>query len=274
VTEAGHRWIADLGRELPIQARLLERLLAAVEADERWEWLELGCSVADGRGDPWSDLDAGLGFIGEPPAPDAVTRMVEGLAPVIDLSVQPWQDVTRWWVQYVDGGQLDLVVMPAERRPGRAPRSVALLDRSGRLAEEFLPRAWRASPDEPRQWLMDGWEALGNVAKYLARSSVLEAIEQLHRARQRVLQLWAVGEGVDYPSFGLTSLLDDAEATPPSGIEATYAVASIESVREAARKLAALLEGAGHHARPDLDTDLREFVTSRLEAHPVSEPPR
>src|SRR4051812_12495828 len=40
--------------------RLLGGLLSAVEADQRFEWLELGCSVANGRGDELSDLDLGL----------------------------------------------------------------------------------------------------------------------------------------------------------------------------------------------------------------------
>lgn len=58
---------------------------------------------------------------------------------------------------------------------------------------------------------------MGNVVKYLRRGAVLEGIEQVHRTRTRVLQLWAVGEGVDYPSFGLTSLLDGPNASLPDG---------------------------------------------------------
>ena len=81
----------------------------------------------------------------------------------------------------------------------------------------------RAGPDDPRNWLFDGWEALGNVAKYLRRGSVLEALEQVHRARERVFQLWAAGLGVPYPSFGLTSLLDEPSPSLPPGIEDTYA---------------------------------------------------
>jgi hypothetical protein len=56
-----------------------------------------------------------------------------------------------------------------------------------------------------------------------------------------VLQLWAVGQGVAYSAFGLTSLLD-----------ATLAAAT-------------LLYQAGHHARPNLDTPPRTFVTTRLQ---------
>jgi len=79
-----------------------------------------------------------------------------------------------------------------------------------------------------------------------------------------VLQLWAVGEGVDYPSFGLTSLLDAPDAGLPEGIEATYPVAEREPVLAVALALAALLHLAGEHAEPALDTPLRSYVTALL----------
>ena len=52
-----------------------------------------------------------------------------------------------------------------------------------------IPSVWSAGAADPKNWLLDGWEALSNVAKYLQRGSVLEAIEQLHRARGRIYQL-------------------------------------------------------------------------------------
>ena len=109
------QWLNSLGPELAVQARLLDRLLTSVEADPRWEWLELVLHCRRARRGP----------------------------------VRP------------------------RRRPG-------------------------------------------------PRGSLLEGIEQIHRGRTRVLQLWAVGQGVAYPAFGLTSLLDDADAGLPPGIEATY----------------------------------------------------
>lgn len=264
--DEARRWISGLGPELAVQARLLERLLGAVEADQRWEWLELGCSVAEGRGDAWSDLDVGLGYRDEPdrPAGDEVTAMLRGLGETVEVSVQPAERTCRWWVQYADGGQIDLVAMAADSRPGRAPGSVALLDRQGRLREAFTPRVWTASAEDVRGWLLDGWEALANVAKYVHRGSLLEAIDQVHRARGRVLQLWAAGEEVAYPAFGLTSLLDDARAALPPDIGSTYPVADRTSVVSAALATARLLHRAGLHARPDMDTPLRRYVEQRL----------
>jgi hypothetical protein len=186
------------------------------------------------------------------------------LRQLVDVGVQPWDGLHRWWVQYTDGGQIDLVVLPAASRPGRAPGSIALLDRYGRLAKIFTPRSWTAAPDEPRRWLLDGWEALSNGAKYVQRGSLLEGIEQIHRGRTRVLQLWAVGQGVAYPAFGLTSLLD-ATAAPPPGIQATYPSPDRTGVLNAALATATRLYQVGHHARPDLDTPLHNFVTTRLQ---------
>ena len=80
-----------------------------------------------------------------------------------------------------------------------------------------------------------------------------------------MFQLWAVGEGVAYPTFGLTSLLDEASASLPPGVDQTYAVPLFPSVRDAALVLAELLGVAARHADPALDTPLREFVTARLD---------
>ena len=256
-------WIAGLGPRLAVQARLLDGLLAAVEADPRWEWLELGCSVAHGRGDELSDLDLGLGFIDEA-AVAGVEAVLRGLGPVIDLSAQPYDGMPRWWVQYADGGQIDLVAMPAPRRPGLAPGGVALLDRAGRLAVGFTPSQWRAGPDDPRNWLLDGWEAVSNIVKYVRRGSLLEALDQLHRVRERIFQLWAAGGDVPYPAFGLTSLLDEPVPVLPPGIADAYAVPERGSVVAAARAAAELLGLAGKRADPALDTPLREFVGARV----------
>lgn len=264
-----HHWIDALPSEQAVQARLLHALVAAAEADPRWEALELGCSLASGRADPDSDVDVGLwhGTAGRP-SDEEVGVLVRGLGEVIEVSAQPWNGVPRWWAQYADGGQLDLVVLAAAERPGRSPGAVMLLDRGdGRFATEFTPSKHRASPGEPRQWLLDGWEALSNVAKYLHRGSLLEAAEQLHRARQRVFQLWAVGEGVDYPAFGLTSLLDAQRVTLPPNIELTYPSVAPAPMADAAMALARLLPLASQHCDPALSTPLTDYVTLKLAAH-------
>jgi hypothetical protein len=261
----GRAWIQDLPPELAVQKRLLTGLLDAIESVGEWEWLEVGCSVAEGRADALSDLDLALGYQGDDqPAVEAVTTLLRSLGDVVDVAEQPWENYHRWWVQYADGGQIDLVVLPADVRPGRPPGSVPLVDRKGRLRKTFTPSIWSTDQEQPRRWLLDGWEALANTNKYLRRDSLLEANEQLARARQRIFQLWAVGEGVKYPVFGLTSLLDVAEAKLPPSIEATYPTLGQEQVHAAALSAATLLHAAGQHAEPGLDSPLREWVVAQL----------
>ena len=71
-------WLNQLPPALHKQQALLRRLLAAVEADARWQWLQLACSVAEGRGDSWSDLDMGLG-IDEDAWPQALKQFSDSL---------------------------------------------------------------------------------------------------------------------------------------------------------------------------------------------------
>jgi hypothetical protein len=266
--ETARDWINALPTDLRVQKRLLIALLDAVESDPRFEWCELGCSVAEGRADALSDLDTALGWTGqgEPPI-EAVTQMLMAIGSPIEIAHAPLGDTPRWWVVYADGGQLDLVLMPAATRPGRAPGSRALLDRIGRLSATFEPGSLRARSGEPREWLLDGWEALANVAKYLRRGAHYEAFDQLGRARGRVFQLHAQATGLRYPVFGLTTLLDAPAPELPVGIDATYPVLSEPSLRAAALAAAELLVAEGVRADAG-QTALSRWVQGLLAERP------
>ncbi len=256
-------WIAALPAALARQAALLAALLDRLGPDPRWDWLELGCSVPAGRGDELSDLDVGLGYAGDPPADDEVTGLLYALAPVVDHQLQDWAGNRRWWVYYRDGAQLDLLVVPAQfRRNGRARGSVALLDRSGRLASEVAPRSLRATPAEPREWLLEGWESLSNLVKYVHRGSLLEALDQLHRGRACAYRLFAHAAGVDCPGYGLTSLLDDPRAPLPEGVHGTYAPVDRAAILVAASRLAELLAATGRRA--GVSSPLGPVIAARL----------
>jgi hypothetical protein len=54
-------FLEGLSAELAPHAAVLGRVITVVEADPRWRWLELCCSIAQGAGDADSDLDPGLG---------------------------------------------------------------------------------------------------------------------------------------------------------------------------------------------------------------------
>jgi hypothetical protein len=55
-------WIVRLRSRLPRHAAVVTALAAAVDADELWRSLLIGCSLGSERGDEWSDIDAGLAY--------------------------------------------------------------------------------------------------------------------------------------------------------------------------------------------------------------------
>jgi hypothetical protein len=237
-------FVEQLRGALPRHADALAALVAAVSGDDRWRWLELGCSVAGGRGDEWSDLDLGLGAVpdaGGGLAVDAVAAaedLVRSLGPVTDLLVHELPGRSRHRriaAELATGVQVDLVVFPAGDRPGLPPGSVALVDKDGTLAHAWRPDALGPpGAAELREWAFLGWWALSDVAKYLARGSLLEAAERLAEARRLALQLHAAAQGVDYPRFGLTAILDAPAPAVPMWLEETYAPAEPATLAAAA----------------------------------------
>jgi hypothetical protein len=271
-------FLDELRATLPRHAAVLDALVAAVEGDERWRWLELGCSVASGRGDEWSDLDLGLGARpddeGALPvgAAEAAEALVRSPGPVTDLLVHdlPHRPAHHRIAAELDTGvQVDLVVLPASDRPGLPPGSVALVDKDGALAGEWRPGAI-GTPEAAvlREWSFLGWWALSDAAKYLARASVFEAADRVAEARRLALQLHAVAHGVDYPVFGLTSILDEPDPVTPMWLEETYAVAEVDPMRQAVGATARLLRDATTAVELrlgiDVDVPLRAVVQARL----------
>ena len=221
-------WIASLG--LPGQQALLERLVEVARSDPRIRFVELGCSVARGAGDELSDLDLGIGIADDawPEALEDLGAALRGLGPVADVlehEIDSWAGVPhrRYFVQYADGMQVDLVAMPASQRPGLPPGSVALHDADGRLEKPMEPRQRDATAEQVREWAFEAYVALLNMDKYLRRASPWEALEQLHGARTLAWRLWAAAEGIEFPAFGLTAVLDEPEPRTPPGLEATVA---------------------------------------------------
>jgi hypothetical protein len=155
-------------------------------------------------------------------------------------------ETPRFAVEYENSVQLDLVLMPAARRAGLPTGSVAVVDKDGRLSAAWQPPVEHPpTPAVAREWLMLGWWALGDVAKYLHRESLFEAVERLAEARQQALRLQAAAEGVAFPSFGLVSLLDVPPFLPPPAVTDTYALPSDRrSIAKAAEAVGVLLDEA------------------------------
>ncbi len=228
------------------QRDLLRRLLDVLEPDPVWRWFELSCSLARGAGDDLSDVDCGAGALPLEAGLSTVEGVARGLGDVVDVMHQPFGDQARHtFVQYADGVQLSLVVFEASARPGLPPGSVALFDKDGQLARPWQPSVFEASPDQVREWTFLGWIALADLAKYLRRGSVWEAHARLEEARTQLLRVWAAGHGVEFPSYGLTSILDSASVDLPSGVERTVAGLEPSALLAAARACATLLRQHG-----------------------------
>jgi hypothetical protein len=232
----GRAWIDGL-------PELLRALLDAVERDERFRAFEVGCSLGRGNADALSDIDVGLWVADD--AWDhtlvAVETLLDGLGSVLDSFAidRPWG---RWFfVEYVDGGQLDVAAQRASAAKGHLPDSVALLDRDGLLVERYEPASYRADEDALREWNFDAWFALANLDKYLRRGSLWEARASLEDARRSLLSLHAAAHGVPSPVFGLTSVLD-TDVALPHGLEQTLAGLDAAEIRSAALALAELLD--------------------------------
>jgi hypothetical protein len=250
---------------LGAHAAVIDHLRHAVTDDDRWRWLEVGCSLARGAGDELSDIDAGVGYEGGTEVGDlhaAGTALVEAGGAILDVLVHvmpAWPDDTRRFaVEYGDGVQLDLVLMPSERRPGLAEGSVAVVDKDDRLARPWRPGvADPPTPELAREWAMLGWWAISDVAKYLRRSSLHEAVERIAEARQQALRLHAAGEGVPYPTFGLVSLLDFPPYELPVTLDRTYCTPDDPAgVAAAAEATADLLQHASAAAAAALNATL------------------
>jgi len=56
--------LASLRSRLPRHAALLDSMFDVVTRDDRWRFLEVGCSLGAGGGGELSDIDAGVGYDG------------------------------------------------------------------------------------------------------------------------------------------------------------------------------------------------------------------
>ncbi len=272
-------WLDNLPPALARQRVVLRRLVAGVERDPRWRFLALSCSLARGAGDEDSDLDLALGVAADawPSALDALPALLSGVGEIVDMlhhRLPEWGDWPhrRTFAQYADGMQVDLVAYPAGTGRGRPPQTVVLYDPAGHLAEPFVPSVYKADATAVREWAFLGWTALADMAKYLRRGSNWEALERLQQARASIWRLWAVARGVDYPAFGLTSVLDDPAAGLPDGIERTVAGLDPDELRRAALTGVTLLDHtsllAASVVEADRPTAMATYVRRLLESLP------
>lgn len=265
-------WIDALPDPLRRQRRVIGRLLDWCEQTDDARWYVVSCSLARGAGDELSDVDAGIG-VRDGRVADLTGEVRAFLAQdsaIVDILGQPFGSAdrpgVRSFVQFADGTQLDLVLVAADSRPGRAPDEVVLCDKDGRLAEPFVPGPDIVTPDQIREWTFLGWIGLADAAKYLRRGSSWEAHNRLHEVRGHIWALWGAARGVRYPVFGLSQVLDHDPADVPAGIAETAADLDPEQLRRALTASVAVLDDVSRAAARkiggDLPTAMAEYVAA------------
>jgi len=262
------------------QARLIERLAQSIALTAEWRWLEVSCSLATGTADELSDVDAGVGYDSslDPAATwAAALELVQAGGAVADVlahQLPGWpQTMRRFAVEYADGVQLDLVLMPAEQRPCLPVGAIAVVDKDGTLQAPWRPVvADPPSIEQAREWALLGWWALSDVAKYLAeRRCTKRSNASLRRGNRLSACTYATGAQIPFPSFGLVSLLDFPPHSVPDPLAATYCTPdSAANLLEASLATADVLEQAVGSACAALgcllDTPWTESARRRLAA--------
>jgi hypothetical protein len=140
------QFLAAMPNAIARQRDILTAMLHVVELEPALRWFELGCSLGRSAGDELSDIDCGVGVADDrwPEALDLGARLAAAGGPISDTMQQAFPgrgDEHGWhlFTLYTDGAQLSLVLMPATRRAGLPPGSVALYDADARLATPMRP---------------------------------------------------------------------------------------------------------------------------------------
>ena len=271
-------WSVALRDALPAHAAVVDALAAAVERDDRWRSMLVGCSLGAGRGDDLSDIDAGVSHDGALSGDELVAAGLELatlVGPPRDLlahRMEGWPpDSCRIAAEYEHGVQLDLALFPAPWRRSR-PTEVAIVDKDGDLADLVVVAADVADHRrraQAREWTMLGWWAVSAAAKYIARRSTFEAAMAIDAARGHALGLAALAQDAPDPRHGLVSILDDADGRLPDGLAATYGRPDhADEIRRAgvavADLLAASVGAVEQRFALDLDTPWAALARTRL----------
>ena len=266
-------WLDALPEELARHVRILRLAIADATSDARLIALQVQGSVGRGTADSHSDLDLGLvvddaswpAIAADVPA--IVMRwgdVVDGRHQLVPSSQAP--DALSTWMQFADGIQLDLLVLPTSRFLGSGPDGKTLFDPHEVILPTDHPQRLTDIPTVSK-WALTCWQSLTETAKYLERGLPLTALEWLNPARQATISCWAAAHGLEFSGFANVVGAQLGIKCPwPAGLEKTYAPPDPVAVLKAARELAVLqgrvdglLDKQGLSPRP-----LAEFVMSRL----------
>lgn len=272
-------WITWLRDNLPRHAAVVSALAEAVRERVIWRSLIVGCSLGSERGDEWSDIDAGLAYrtpLGPRELEAAGLELASRGGTVVDVLIHRLDGMDdtcrRFAVEFTNGIQLDLAVVPAPLVRSRS-RDIPVVDKDRDLehvveAPAELQQARSIGP--LREWVMLGWWAVSDAAKYLQRESLFEAAARIESIRDHALRVHAFAMGIPDPEHGLTSLLDYPPYELPAGLADTYCrpdnrAAVVKAAHAAAVLLASATEQAAQRSATDLSTPWARTAGRRLE---------
>lgn len=242
------QWLRSVANRLPAHAAILRRLRDEVGKDDRIVQFSVGCSVGRGTADALSDIDCELSLSTDawPGGLDLVDPLVRRVGEIVELlhhRVAGVQEGRRTAVVYANGIQLDLMVWPVTVWSGmHAPDTVVL-----HATRPVFTRPWQrasafATIDGVREWHFLGWWALLDADKYLRRGSAWEARQRLEEARTALWQLCAAAQGLPFPQYGITTLLDAPSSSVPTDVAETAVGLDLAEMSHAVRRCAELLE--------------------------------
>lgn len=240
-------WLDELPGELTHHVTILHRMIAEVNRDQRFRALQVQGSLGRGTGDRYSDLDVGVVVAADawPEIVGDLPAIIRRLGDVVDdyYEFQPYgapPQVLRSWIQYVNGIQLDLLVVPATAVLGSGPDGRSLVDPDGLLPRTDNPMR-RSGPADIARWSFICWGALAETAKNVARDRPVSAIEWLNSARRATISCWAAAHDLDFAAYAnVVAATMDVSGPWLDGLERTYPEPESISVGAAALELARL----------------------------------
>ncbi len=256
-------WLDELPEELAHHVTILHRMIDEVNRDQRFRALQVQGSLGRGTGDKYSDLDVGIVVRADawPEIVDDLPALIRRLGEVVDdyYEYQPFgadPQVLRSWIQYANGIQLDLLVVPETAVLGSGPDGRSLVDPDGLLPRTDNPMR-RSGPADIARWSFICWGALAETAKNVARDRPVSAIEWLNSARRATISCWAAAHDLDFAAYAnVVAATMDVSGPWLDGLERTYPEPESISVGAAALELARL------------QTQVDALLAKRFEIHP------
>lgn len=234
-------WLGRFERRAPRHGKVLRGLIQGVARDPRIVQFSIGCSVARGSFDEFSDLDCEVSFEQSawPSGLAAIEPLVRSCGDVVETLQHHWAgagtaDNCRTAVVYSTGVQLDLMAWPVTVWSGtRPPHTIVLHATRPVFTRPSEPPDAAVGVVRLKEWRFLGWWALLDADKYLRRGSLWEARLRLEETRTVIWQLHAAARGVALPEYGITSLLDAPTVALPDGVERTAAGLDLREMQEA-----------------------------------------